>query len=58
MGDEDARRSPHRVRGLALQGLHTMYPHPQAPSHWGGMGLSCEHGSGEGSGATNSAPFP
>lgn len=46
---------PPRVREPATQGLHTTYP--EAPSHWGGMGLSCEQGAGEGSSIVKSAQF-
>jgi len=37
-----ARRNPHWVKGRPCMGLHTMYR--EAPSFWGQMGLSCEHG--------------
>lgn len=46
---------PPRVREPATRGLHTT--NPEAPSHWGGMGLSCEQGAGEGSSIVKSAQF-
>lgn len=44
------------VREPATQGSYTMYA--EAARHWGGIGLSCEHGPGEGSSIIKSAQFP